>query len=349
MSGRLFIQANNIHQGGGQVLLLAILKSLPIDMVSIVLVDSRISFPDIISSNIKIKLVSPDILSRIRTEIWLSKNVKSGDTILCFGNLPPLFQLKCRVVVFIQNRYLVDYIKLDEFSFSAKLKIIIERIWLTCKISHASEIIVQTHSMKYFCEKVFKKSVPIRVLPFAGKNKKIVLKSKFSGKIQIHKTCFIYVASGEPHKNHKKLIESWCLLSKEGIFPKLELTLNENINSELCDWIKQEANKYKLKVKNLGNLDSEEIQKLYEDADALIYPSVFESFGLPLLEAEMASLPIIASELDYVRDIVSPDIVFNPYSSRSIARAVKRFLDVPEEPLDILSSKDFIKKLLQQT
>ncbi len=59
---------------------------------------------------------------------------------------------------------------------------------------------------------------------------------------------------------------------------------------------------------------------------ALIFPSKTESLGLPLIEAASAGLPIIASELDFVRDVCVPNETFDPYSSTSISRAVKRLL-----------------------
>ena len=59
---------------------------------------------------------------------------------------------------------------------------------------------------------------------------------------------------------------------------------------------------------------------------ALIFPSLAESFGLPLVEAQEFNKPILASELDFVRDVCSPVDTFDPKSSLSIARAVKRFL-----------------------
>ena len=47
---------------------------------------------------------------------------------------------------------------------------------------------------------------------------------------------------------------------------------------------------------------------------------------MPLLEAEHFKVPILAPELDYVRDLVVPNEVFDPQSPLSISRAVQRFL-----------------------
>jgi glycosyltransferase involved in cell wall biosynthesis len=68
---------------------------------------------------------------------------------------------------------------------------------------------------------------------------------------------------------------------------------------------------------------------------------------LPLLEAARARLPIVAAERDYVRDIVTPAETFDPESPVSIARAVRRFLRCPEEPMFVMSASEFLEQLLR--
>ena len=105
---------------------------------------------------------------------------------------------------------------------------------------------------------------------------------------------------------------------------------------------------YRLKVENSGNLPLKQMKRLYAQAGALIYPSTFESFGLPLIEARQAGLVVLASELDYVRDVLDPDETFDPGSAVSIARAVKRFLGIEEPSLPLQSATGFWKQLLEK-
>lgn len=60
---------------------------------------------------------------------------------------------------------------------------------------------------------------------------------------------------------------------------------------------------------------------------------------------ESAGLPIVAAELDYVRDVVTPMQTFDPTSPVSIARAVKRFLGVADHPSPLLSPADFLRQI----
>ena len=341
MTGRLFIHAANIHQGGGRSLLDALLEALKGEVY--LTVDERMPLAMDMGDNVHIKRVKPSVVQRFIAEKWLVNAVVKEDVVLCFGNLPPLFKLRGHTMVFLQNRYLIENISLAGFSFKDRLRIKIERLWLSTKISNASEFIVQTPTMKSLLEIITRGRVPVQVLPFLA-NSNGFARSMPQTKVQTENNCdFVYVASGEAHKNHRQLIEAWCMLANEGLFPSLRLTLDRGHNAKLCSWIEQKVEQYRLNVENAGNLPHGQVIQLYGQAGALIYPSTFESFGLPLIEARQANLAIIASELDYVRDILDPEETFDPSSPRSIARAVKRFLGYKEKNLPLADPNSFLK------
>ena len=109
---------------------------------------------------------------------------------------------------------------------------------------------------------------------------------------------------------------------------------------------RQKKTTYQLNIEITGNITRDKLNELYRKSSALVYPSAFESFGLPLIEARQAGIAILAGELDYVRDLVDPDETFDPASSVSIARAVKRFLRVDEANLNILDAKTYLVKVM---
>lgn len=349
MKRKIFIHAVNVHQGGGQVLLNAIIRALPKNIPVTLCVDHRMPLPDKITPNILIKTVFPSYLKRYLAEWWLKGNVKTGDVVLCFGNLPPLFKLNGRVILFLQNRYLVDdAISLRWMENKVKIRLCMERIWLFNCLRNVDEVLVQTPSMKRLLKKRMTIAKPINVRPFF--ENKIQISSSIQLKnIKINSNFdFLYVASGEVHKNHRKLINAWTLLAKDGIFPSLKLTIDKALFPELCDWIKKVKNLNQLNIENMGSRSIGEVKALYKKASALIYPSTMESFGLPLIEARLAGLPILASELDYVRDILDPEQTFDASSSHSIARAVKRFLKVSEPELQLSDAKVFLNEIYLQ-
>ena len=72
-----------------------------------------------------------------------------------------------------------------------------------------------------------------------------------------------------------------------------------------------------------------------------------ESYGLPLVEASQYGIPIIASELDYVRDVVDPIESFDPNSAKSISRSVIRFLKMEEKKTEIITPVEFINNIIK--
>ncbi len=343
---RLFIQASNVHQGGGKSLLWSLIESLNASKRTVLVLDGRMQLPSGMPQNVQIKKVMPSILQRLSAELWLSRNVQSQDVVLCFGNLPPLFKLRGRTVVFVQNRYLIDDIPLHGFPLRVKLRLTIERLWLSGRMSNVREFVVQTPTMKRLLEIKTQGRVPIRVLPFVAERDGYTRSVVQPNMKEMSEFDFLYVASGEPHKNHLKLIEAWCLLSEEGLFPSLCLTISENRFSSLCKEIEVLRQRHRLKIVNAGDLPHQDVVALYNNVGAIIYPSTFESFGLPLIEARQAGLAVLAPELDYVRDVLDPEQSFNPESAVSIARAVKRFMGKDEQALPLLDADGFLKAVL---
>jgi len=348
-SGRLIIHAVNVHQGGGLALLLPLLEAFPTERDAVIALDSRLQARNLVLPRLSIRWVKPTVCGRLGAEWWLAKNTGADDRVLCFGNLPPLFRLPAKVQVFLQNRYLVEPISVAGFSFKTRLKIGLERLWMALRASDVEAFIVQTPSMQRSLRRSgIAKDKPIHVFPFVSQHEGYRRAVKNPPDRKNCRFDFLYVASGEPHKNHKALVEAWCLLAAEGIFPSLCLTLDPNLSQPLLRWIEQQRRQCNLRVENLGYLSHENILKLYQEARALIYPSSFESLGLPLIEARQAGLPVLAAELDFVRDVLDPEQAFDPKSPASIARAVKRFIGIDEPPLPLQDATEFIQQALGQ-
>ena len=351
MQARLFIHAINVHQGGGRTLLDGILKLSPAQS-TIALLDERMPLPEGISSSILIVRVKPSVAGRLQSERLLASEVNAGDTVLCFGNLPPLFTVPGRVVVFVQNRYLIEEVSLDRLSIKSRMRLRLERKWFLGRARSVDEYVVQTPSMKTvletYLEKVKTKSgFRIRMLPFMSSDVQVVTGSERGAAVHPLAYDFVYVGSGESHKNHRRLIEAWILLAKDGHYPSLSLTIDATGFPALCNWIELQTRRYNLRVDNRGALPYSGIKDLYNCSTALIYPSTLESFGLPLIEAKNAGLAILAGELDYVRDVADPDQTFDPTSAVSIARAVKRFQRIEEQSLTIIDASTFVDSLIQ--
>lgn len=331
---RLIIHAVNIHQGGGKTLLISLLEN--IHQPAVVLLDSRLGPLPQLGNEITIFKVYPNIFSRFKAELILKKISKSDDLILCFGNLPPLFKIAGQVFVYLQNRYLSSSVSLREFAWRIRIRISIERAWFKLFLRSAV-VLVQSETMKSNLKLYL--GYESLVMPFMPSIPNTGLKEARKCEFD-----YLYIASGEPHKNHITLLKAWIILAKNGIRPSLRLTLDKKKDSALIASFEKEIKEHALLI-SIQEIDHKDVGNLYKLSEALIYPSKFESFGLPLLEAHGYGLTIIASERDYVRDVVVPTTTFDPDSSLSIARAVMRHSNLELKIKSPDSPKSFLEKL----
>lgn len=339
MSYQLIIHAINVHEGGGAVLLNNLLSSLEGKSIrTLVLADSRLVHRDF--NNIDFIKIKPTILARLYAEVLLKSCAKkhSPKKILCFGNLPPIFKLNSSVALFFQNMIYFYRDKERGFSLFQQLKQSIEKKWLKFFIKNVNCIYVQTESVKKSIES-YTRHTAITVFPFAKIECPVVQKNLENKSID-----FIYIASGSPHKNHENLLEAWRFLLSYNIKPSLKL-ICKNLSLKNKNTI-DELKLMGAKIFDTDYVEHASIAVEYSKARALIFPSILESYGLPLVEAHILGLSILASELDYVRDVVDPDETFDPRSHISIARAVMRFLGVMPEKVITKEPDEFISELL---
>ena len=289
----------------------------------------------------KIYFIQPTIFGRLSSELHLKKIASKSHIIMNLGNLPPIFRLPSKTILFIQNRLIVNNpLSLIKRLDKTSLRLLIEYFWLKIFRKNVDEFVVQTASMKEALKEQFNIKIPIIVKPFIPKEK--IFQARNYKRIS-NQYDFVYVASAENHKNHINLLKAWLILAEEGIHPSLCLTINKIEFNRLTRSLPKKLHN----VLNAGKLTTRSgIKKLYLSSKALIYPSLHESMGLPLIEASNFGLPILAGELDYVRDIINPNETFNPLSHISIAKAVKRFLKIPAPLPHLISSDEFLKQTL---
>lgn len=341
--GRLIIHATNIHHGGGAVLLVDLLRKIPDRLVTIVSIDSRMVISGELPECVRVERVRPTFFGRLRAELQLASRARADDHVLCFGNLPPIFSVKGNISVFIQNRFLVDRERsLRGLPLKLTLRLWLERMWLDWFRARSRRYLVQTASMKRLAEECL--GVHVVCAPFVSDS--VMHPVTTTSDSEAVGFDFLYVASGEVHKNHEALIAAWGVLADEGLFPSLALTLAPGKAKKLASHLSMACVSRGLRIHNLGELQHEQLITLYRACGALIYPSDFESFGLPLIEARLTGLPVLAPELDYVRDIVDPEETFDPNSPISIARAVKRYMRVHKASFEPESATDFLTKLM---
>lgn len=344
---RSIVYAPNVRTGGGLVLLRSLLASRWPGPRPLAFLDER-ARADLESGAecFDIQWVAPGPLGRLRAEWNLSKRSRASDRILYFHNLPPLFPTRGLALCYMQNAYVIDAIAAELLGGRAKFRITLERLIARHFKYRCDRYIVQTPTMRDALAKWYGKGVPpIDILPIAPPMARTIV---FHPESKEHRSLpspdFIYVSDGQPHKNHRRLFAAWRLLAQSGIRPSLALTLHPDRDVDLRLQVEQMAGEG-IAVMDIGVVPHEMLAPLYRNAGALIFPSLGESFGNPLVEAATAGLPILAPELDYVRDVCEPAETFDPRSSRSIARAVRRFMRLEQRGIAALHGDEFVAAL----
>lgn len=337
---RLLLYAPNVHVGGGAVLLQALFDAWPAGRELVAWLDERARARYRLPPQAQVRWVAPRAASRLGAEGSLRREAGEQDLLLCFHGLPPLLRSRARTAVFQQNRNYLGQVPLRQFAWRTRLRLLFEQTISKRLRGHVDAYWVQTPSMAEALRVWWGAGAlpELRVFGFAPP-----LDAATDKPVLEHD--FLYVADGEAHKNHRALIEAWSLLAQQGLRPSLALTLAER-DLALRDWVRARVRDEGLAIRCLPALTHAELLALYRRCGALVFPSLGESYGLPLLEARAAGLPIVAGELDFVRDVCEPAQTFDPRSPRSIARAVRRQLGQAEAVAAPADAQAFLKALL---
>jgi glycosyltransferase involved in cell wall biosynthesis len=332
---RLIVHAPFIYAGGGKTLLEALLDAQAIARSGftelLVIADRRLGAETVLrAGGTVVGWFEPTLASWLRAERTLARTVHAGDLVLCFANLPPLFKTAGFVVTYVQNTYLASTERDVRLRWRQRLPILLQRTWLRLARNHSHAFAVQTPSMRdRLAEQAGIPAARIVQLPFMEGRPFHALGAE--GRAQ-PAWDFGYISLPWPHKNHRRLIEAFVLLAEMGLTPSLVVTVPDSMDRDLAGWIARMSERHGLHVTNLGEVPHTEVPALYRAVKALIFPSLSESFALPLLEARASGVPVLAPERDYVRDVVEPAETFDPESARSIMRAMLRFLGKAQPP-----------------
>ena len=153
---------------------------------------------------------------------------------------------------------------------------------------------------------------------------------------QIRYPFLLYAGSAKPHKNVTRLIEAFSALrselARDGQFPDLKLiVIGDDIseNPGLRRAVVRSGVQHD--VRFLGFVPIEAVRVFYASAEVFVFPSLYEGFGLPPLEAMAQGAPVVCSNTSALPEVVGDAaILVNPENSFEIMHAVKRVLLDPQ-------------------
>ena len=144
---------------------------------------------------------------------------------------------------------------------------------------------------------------------------------------QLHGPFALYVGNIKPHKNLERLIDAFDLVRRGG-FERLELLI---IGDQISKYprLRRAVDKHKLHkhVRFLGFVADDTLAALYRLATVFVFPSLYEGFGLPPLEAMASGTPVVTSNRSSLPEVVGDAAVLvDPYSAASIADGIQQVL-----------------------
>ncbi len=136
----------------------------------------------------------------------------------------------------------------------------------------------------------------------------------------------LYVGSAYPHKRLDLLLEAWKSLSK--IYPKLELKVVGEMDQFMVHYRKK-ISLNEQKINFLGRVADDVLKILYRDAKITIFPSSFEGFGLPPLEALVLGCPVVSSDAASMPEVLGKKgvVYFKNGSKDDMIKAIKAVVD----------------------
>ena len=144
---------------------------------------------------------------------------------------------------------------------------------------------------------------------------------------QLHDEFVLYAGNVKPHKNLERLIEAFHLVRRRGR-DHLKLVL---IGDEISRYaaLRRAVHQHQLHkyVRFLGHLPEETLAVMYRLAAVFVFPSLYEGFGLPPLEAMASGTPVVTSNVSSLPEVVADAAVLvDPHDPNAIADGIERVL-----------------------
>jgi len=165
----------------------------------------------------------------------------------------------------------------------------------------------------------------------------------------------LYVGTLEPRKNVEGLVRAYAILKSQGFRQKLVIAGRKGWKYENIFRLIEQHN-LQNDVIYRGYVSEEEKEELYKKAELFVWPSFYEGFGLPVLEAMARGTPVVTSRSSSLPEVVGDaGVLVNPNSPEDIARGIQEALSSPANYKRMVreglkrAKKFTVKKMIKDT
>jgi glycosyltransferase involved in cell wall biosynthesis len=144
---------------------------------------------------------------------------------------------------------------------------------------------------------------------------------------QLHDEFVLYAGNVKPHKNLERVIDAFHLVRQRGLDHLKLVMIGDDISKYAA--LRRAVHRYQLHkyVRFLGYLPEETLAVMYRLAAVFVFPSLYEGFGLPPLEAMASGTPVVTSNLSSLPEVAGDAAeLVDPYDPSAIAEGIYRVL-----------------------
>lgn len=204
---------------------------------------------------------------------------------------------------------------------------------LKSSLDRADQVVTVSHAMRQEIL-AFSQSAPVAVVcngldasRFAKVDPQV--QEQVRVRLQLPAQFLLAVGHFEPRKNYGTLVDALAVLHRDGMPLPLVIVGNDSGERVRIEEQVQSAG-LQASVRLLSGVSDLEVRCLYSTAAMLVFPSRYEGFGIPLLEAMAFSVPVAASDIAVFREILGDaGHYFDPDSASAMASAIRTVLATP--------------------
>lgn len=202
--------------------------------------------------------------------------------------------------------------------------------WTRHAVKHAEKIIAVSENTKKDLVKVYKVPEDKIEVIYNGYRQTQIANTKSQNhnlKLKSLNHFILYIGTVQPRKNIETLIDAYILAQKKDKNLKLVIAGKKGW---MYERIFKKANSYDMKDKIIftGYVDDSLVKHLYKNAEMFVMPSLYEGFGIPILEAMDAGSPVLAADNSSLPEIAGDAAVyFNPHDKIELANKINKIIN----------------------
>jgi glycosyltransferase involved in cell wall biosynthesis len=162
---------------------------------------------------------------------------------------------------------------------------------------------------------------------------------------------FLYVGNAYPHKNLENLLAAFDRVKKNGSNPEIKLILvgkGDHFTERLKEFAHTFASHESIIF--FGEATEAELFAIYTHANAFVFPSFIEGFGLPAIEAVACGCPVVCSDIPIFHEILGNKAVyFNPHDISDMSLGIQRALLMTKKPAPFIDKRFSWSEMAKET